>query len=394
MSIDLGRRSAGNMIKNLRVLVFDTYYPAFLAAHYDARPGFESRPYDEQLRALLARRFGTSDVYSHHLRRLGHEAAEIIANCEPLQAAWAREHGGGSSFLQALRKVLPGPGGTVARGLLLREIALAQIEEFDPDVVYLQDLLSFDRRTLAALRRQGRLVVGQIASPLPSESQLRAFDLLTSALPAFVAHFRRLSIDSEHVGIAFDERVLDDLDGSREPGESEEVTFVGGLNPALYSTGTRVLERAAGELPLAVWGHGGEDLPPGSAILRRYRGEAWGLDMYRVLARSRITLNRHGEIAGGQAANMRLFEATGVGTMLVTEAAPNLHDLFEPDREVVAYEGEQDLIEKLRYYLDHEEERRRIAAAGQARTLGEHTYGQRIPELAVLLQDRLTRARR
>jgi spore maturation protein CgeB len=393
MSIDLGCRSAGNMIKNLRVLVFDTYYPAFLAAHYDARPGIESRPYDEQLRALLARRFGTSDAYSHHLQGLGHEAAEIIANCEPLQVAWAREHGGSSSFVRGLRKV-PGPGGTIGRRLLLREIALAQIEEFDPDVIYLQDLLIFDRRTLAALRRQGRLVVGQIASPLPPESQLRAFDLLTSALPAFVAHFRRLSIDSEYVGIAFDERVLDDLDGSGEPEESEDVTFVGGLNPALYSTGTRVLERAAAELPLAVWGHGGEDLPPGSAILRRYRGEAWGMDMYRVLARSRITLNRHGEIAGGQAANMRLFEATGVGTMLVTEAAPNLHDLFEPDREVVAYEGEQDLIEKLRYYLDHEEERRRIAAAGQGRTLREHTYEQRIAELAVLLQDRLTRARR
>ena len=62
--------------------------------------------------------------------------------------------------------------------------------------------------------------------------------------------------------------------------------------------------------------------------------------MYRVLAQSRIAVNRHGDFAGGYAANMRMFEATGVGALLMTESAANLPDFFEPGREVVAYDRE------------------------------------------------------
>jgi hypothetical protein len=37
----------------VRIVVVDTYYPAFLSAHYSARPGLEDRPYPEQLQSLL-----------------------------------------------------------------------------------------------------------------------------------------------------------------------------------------------------------------------------------------------------------------------------------------------------------------------------------------------------
>jgi spore maturation protein CgeB len=110
--------------------------------------------------------------------------------------------------------------------------------------------------------------------------------------------------------------------------------------------------------------------------------------MYEVLARSRIVINRHGPVAAGYANNMRLFEATGAGAMLVTEAAPNLPDYFEPGREVVTYEGPDELIEKLRYYLEHDEERKRIAAAGQGRTLRDHTYAKVIGRLSQILEAR------
>ncbi|MCW2989894.1 MAG: glycosyl transferase group 1 family protein, partial [Solirubrobacterales bacterium] len=78
----------------MRVLVVDPYYPAFLDAHYAARPELREAPYAKQLEALLTRQFGTGDAYSRELRALGHEAREVIPNAEPLQRAWAREHGG------------------------------------------------------------------------------------------------------------------------------------------------------------------------------------------------------------------------------------------------------------------------------------------------------------
>ena len=73
----------------------------------------------------------------------------------------------------------------------------------------------------------------------------------------------------------------------------------------------------------------------------------------------------------------------------MTEAAPNLVELFEPGREVVAYEDADDLVDKARYYLANEQERITVASAGQGRTLRDHTYRVRIAELAKMLEARL-----
>jgi spore maturation protein CgeB len=378
----------------VRIFVLDTYYPDFLAAHYRARPELASRSYEEQLASLMERCFGTSDAYSRHLRELGHEAVDVVANCAPLQRRWAAEQGHGPTVTRWLAAGLPGPPGLAARRSALRRIALEQIDSFNPQVVYIQDLWFFKRQDIDILRGAGRFVAGQIASALPQEGVLRCFDLLVTSYPHFVERFREKGFDSEYLKIAFYPRVLERLSEQGvqpDPGARREygVTFVGGLDPAVHGAGKRFLERAVDEAGLEVWGYGVGELPKDSPILSRYRGEAWGLAMYEVLANSRIALNRHIGLADGYANNMRLFEATGVGALLVTDAKRNLADLFEPGREVIAYEDEDDLVEKLRHFAEHDDERRSIAAAGQARTLREHTYANRMTELAAMLEARL-----
>jgi len=108
--------------------------------------------------------------------------------------------------------------------------------------------------------------------------------------------------------------------------------------------------------------------------------------MYQVLRRSKITLNCHGRWAGPYANNCRLYEATGVGTLLITDWKVNLHELFEPGKEIVAYRTAEECAELIKYYLKHDEERKAIARAGQQRTLREHTYFQRIQELVEIVQ--------
>jgi spore maturation protein CgeB len=115
--------------------------------------------------------------------------------------------------------------------------------------------------------------------------------------------------------------------------------------------------------------------------------------MYSVLARSRIVINVHEDVAEGNVNNMRLFEATGAGAMLLTDTGANLGELFEPGKEVVTFDDADDLVAKARHYLEHEDERRQIAAAGQRRTLAEHTYQRRIGELAARLEELLSRPR-
>jgi len=365
----------------LRVLVVDTYYPAFTAEHYAARPGLERAPYDEQLAALIARRFGTTDAYSANFDALGHPAADVIVNCEPLQLAWAAEHGPRWTRAAAhLPRV---------RLAALHRIAHAQIDAFAPDVVYLQDLWFFTKPELDRMRRAGRLVVGQIASAPPPADRLRGLDLIVTSFPHYVERFRGLGIDSEYLPIAFHtpigEQVAADPAGERP----HAAVFVGGVNPAVHPAGTELIARLCAAGLIDVWGYGADALPPGSPILDRHHGPAWGLDMYRVLAQSRLVVNRHIEAAEGFANNMRLFETTAMGALLLTERAPNLAGLFVPGEEVETYASEDELVEKLRHYAARPEEAQRIAAAGQRRTLAEHTYERRIAQLAALLEQRL-----
>ena len=77
----------------------------------------------------------------------------------------------------------------------------------------------------------------------------------------------------------------------------------------------------------------------------------------------------------------RNFEVPGCGGFLLTGMAENLGQYYEIDKEVVCFEDRHDLIEKVRYYLKHEDERAAIAQAGYERTMRDHTYPRRFSEI-------------
>src|SRR4029077_2366497 len=105
-----------------------------------------------------------------------------------------------------------------------------------------------------------------------------------------------------------------------------------------------------------------------------FHGPAWGLLMYEKLFNARITLNHHIDVAENYANNMRLFEATGAGSLLLTDLKDNLHHLFELRTELVAYRSSEECIEFIQYYLHNQSERDAIAGSGQQRTLKDHNY--------------------
>lgn len=356
----------------MRVLIVDTCYPPFLESHYRVNPALADASYEQQWRALMDTQFGTADAYSHYLRALGHEAEEVVVNCGPLQAAWAREHGLG----RRARNLWRGPSS--------EQIFTAQARAFQPDVVYVQNLSVLPPHVLRSLG--ARLVVGQIASEPPAAAQLSAFDLILTSFPHFVPRFRESGIASEYLRIGFDPRVLDRLGPcERDLG----VVFVGSLGRRQHGTGNEVVDALARAHAIDVWGTGIDDWPADSALRAAYRGEAWGIEMFRLFARAKVVVNRHIDVAGDYANNMRLYEATGVGSLLVTDAKRNLGELFVPGQEVVVYRDADELVDSVAWYLDHPDERTAIAHAGQQRTLAEHGYDRRMAELVTILEAHL-----
>lgn len=77
----------------------------------------------------------------------------------------------------------------------------------------------------------------------------------------------------------------------------------------------------------------------------------------------------------------RNFEIPGCGGFLLTDPAENLEEYYKIGSEIDTYLSLKELIDKIRYYLDHETEREAIAAAGYARIIQEHTYEQRFHQI-------------
>jgi spore maturation protein CgeB len=124
--------------------------------------------------------------------------------------------------------------------------------------------------------------------------------------------------------------------------------------------------------------------------LRPYLKPAvYGVDMLQALADSKLTLNAHADTSIRYASNMRLFEATGAGACLLTDWKENIPQLFEPDREIVAYRSRAECIEKIRWLLDHPAEYEAIGKAAQARTLRDHTYAKRAEMVDAIIKDKL-----
>jgi spore maturation protein CgeB len=101
--------------------------------------------------------------------------------------------------------------------------------------------------------------------------------------------------------------------------------------------------------------------------------------------RARIGINVHnrGMYTVG---NFRLLELPGNGVMQLSDGGPYLSRWFEDGREIVGYEGADDLVARVAYYLDHEEERLRIARAGYRAVVQRHRLKTRMGELAGLIR--------
>ncbi len=331
-----------------------------MEAHYARYADLANRSYAQQLTSLENCMFGDSDFYSRGLKSAGWEAEDIIINCPSLQTAWAREHGGPSGEL---------------------EIMFNQILRSAPDIVYFQDLNHFTPEILHAIRPMVKLIVGQIATPMKPDLDLQPYDLIFSSFPHYVERFRKQGITAYFQPLAFEERVWDALRSVRK---DIGCSFVGGIS-SLHVTSYHLLEMLAKKTPTQFWGYGCETLPAQSLVKVRHHGEAWGMQMMEIMARSLMTINRHGEVAENNANNMRLFEATGAGTLLITDFKDNLHEFFEIGKEIVVFHNAEECSALVNYYLAHPDEAAQIAMAGQMRTLKDHTYKVRMTKTGEIL---------
>jgi hypothetical protein len=79
--------------------------------------------------------------------------------------------------------------------------------------------------------------------------------------------------------------------------------------------------------------------------------------------------------------HLREFEAPMCGALYCTGYLDELAEHFEPDKEVVVYRNQHELLDKVRFYLAHPDAAAAVRAAGLRRALAAHTYQRRFETL-------------
>lgn len=408
----------------MRLLRLTTLYPSYVKRFYAVHPELATKSYAEQKAALDYDAFGWADFWKNALNPLGYELMEVPANVESLQKAWALENG-------------------VSAGSpnWMLDIAREQVKSFQPDILFLDDYATFTYSWITELKQACpsiRLTLGWCGAPFNDPTVFKAYDIVLSCIPELVEKFRQMGHRSEHLNHAFEPRILSRVGPSSEP--TIDISFVGSivrgnrfhgererllerlvqatdvqlftpgaaitrsdevktmLKQTLYNTfatlrAAGVSNRALSKLPVIGKAGRWEEKPVrqvNSKLVPYMKPAVFGLAMYRTLINSKATFNNHIDISPRSASNMRLFEATGVGTCLLTDWKENLSELFEVDKEVVAYRSADECVEKAMWLLDNSRQREEIAAAGQARTLRDHTFSQRAARLDCIIKEALT----
>jgi spore maturation protein CgeB len=379
-----------------------TLYNDVLEAHYkDATPS-EYGTYETMHQNLMDKYYGIFDGYERSLQKIfGIASNVIVANDKRLQTKWAEEHH--SSF----------------DGYAL---ILEQLIFYKPTVVMIEDLFWADEGFIVAIKNLSfvKVVCGHHCSPHSPQTlaRMRLLNFVISCSPLLVDTYKSLGIKNTYlIYHAFDPSILERLKGQNQ--KTIDLTFTGSflLEPEGHNTRAEIIfELIKADVALNIYA----DSPAYSgkpkakyifySYLKKFMGEnqvniflgrmrwkesfieqkfwttvrpflfspVYGLTMYNTLLNSRLVLNNHGAIAGNFAANMRLFEVTGVGSCLVTDDKSNMEDLFKPDIECVTYRNAEDAREKITWLLKNPKAREAIAKAGQARCIKDHSYDVRV----------------
>lgn len=353
---------------------------------YREKPGLADKPFTEQLNTLLADGFSFGDSWQHYLQADGgYDVMEVVLNAEPAQRQWAREH-----------------GVKLSKENWNEDVLVAQLEYFKPDIWFCHAWLSPEERL--RIRRSCpslRYVIGYDGALKHDPDALAGCDAILSCVRESASFYTSFGMRGYWLPWGFDPRVAARLQSVTS---QTGAVFCGsiGLGGVPHYERVKLLDRLRSEPALHIYVNEltglkierqllsfvlhrnfsfAYELLKLYPFLRRLRyvntGVCYGLKMFQLLSESKVSLNLHGD-AVKTAANIRLFEATGVGTCLLTDWKDDLRATFDPDREVVAFRCHEECLEKLRYLLQHESMRQTIAAAGQKRCLKDHNIGRHI----------------
>ncbi len=220
-------------------------------------------------------------------------------------------------------------------------------------VLWLSAAYEFLPSTFESIREEGSIVVGWFVDDEYrfdnySKWWIPHLDYCITFDPEAVPKYEMLG--ARVVKVTFCEGIPVDYDWSNIE-EKYDVSFVGSLQ-SKPSREQYINELKNRNISVHLFGEGG----------------GWYVsfgEMVDIFGASKINLNFAGVTGSNRLAiKGRITEVCLAGGFLLMEYVSGIENYFEIDREIVCFHNTEELIDKVIYYLNHDEERRAIAQAG------------------------------
>jgi hypothetical protein len=366
-------------------------YDDYINSFFNKIPNHIDKSYQELDELLMNDHYGWSNDWKVALEQTGQfEAHEFTTNSEVLQFKWAKENN--VKFNHSNWR---------------KEILLAQIEKIQPEVLFIHDNFFYDetfRKMCVEKVPSIKKVICWDGISFCNASFYKGVDIILSCIPETAKFYGALPKMSGYtLKFGFRQDIIDKLTMSED---KFDITFIGSV--FLFKEGHQKRLEYLMELTknynvnlcipnindnTASFRYNWRNLLKfqwknfaNIRYLNKHSSDGlFGMDMFNTLANSKITFNCHIDRAGNNAVNIRLFEATGVGSCLLTDWKDNIEDIFVPDKEIVAYNSIEDCLSKVDYLLKNEKERSKIAMEGQRKVLNNHNVLDRIKEFSQYL---------
>lgn len=137
-----------------------------------------------------------------------------------------------------------------------------------------------------------------------------------------------------------------------------------------------------------IWGYPGWKK---SRLADHYRGLLPSIDeMLNKFRQAKIVINVQTaeDEFPSEVVSLRVFEATGVGTLLLNWRHKTINAFWRDGKEIVNFTSPKEALELAKYYLSHDKEREKIALGGWQRSAKDHTYVNRLTKMFEIIKTR------
>ena len=351
--------------------------------------------YEKVLKNVFETKYSVSDNISKELNKKNYECTEIIHNLETLQEKWLRQYGDVNSK---------------------DKIIFQQIKYYNPDVLFIGDVNLLSKKFTEKVKSISsvKLIICFHCAPFSKKilDNLKLSDIIITCTEGYKKKLKNLIKNDV---VLMHHAFQNDLEINFEEKRNFDVGFLGSLflNDKLHVGRINIIYNLIKNfdksyiainfskffildflmflLNSIIKLNFLKNIKIFYKIIYIYifsKKPIFGKNMFNVLKNTKILINKHIEDTE-YAGNMRLFEGTGLGCLLITDYKKDLEKLFKIDHDIVIYDDEKQIFDKISHYLKDNKSRINIAKNGYNKTRNFHNYLNRVNNLDKFIKKKL-----